>query len=180
MALKERSIFATARELKSGSLAHANRRNVFILSTPQPLYVQFELHDGRGNLYVYKDYTVVLSDDTVINGITDARGKTKRINIKGHEKGVLTYADIRCALALSESEPEDVIAQKSALNALGCGAGALDGTAGEAFKKAVTQFQRDNKLKETGSLGGSDKDTLKKLHLFEIDKPETKETDEPA
>ncbi len=176
MALKERTVFATVQELKNGTLAHANKCNVFVVSkTPPPLYVQFELHDGIGNLYVNRDYIVVLSDDVIVKGVTDSRGKTKRIDIRGHEKGLLLYADIRCALTLSESEPEEIIAEKSALNALGCGAGALDGASGEAFKRAVSQFQIDHDLEESGLLSGSDKEILKKRHLFDVDKFEIAE-----
>ncbi len=38
MALKERTVFATVQELKQGTLAHANKCNIFVVSKAPRLY----------------------------------------------------------------------------------------------------------------------------------------------
>lgn len=130
---------------------------------PAMLKMQLKLlGEPRAN----EKYTIIL-DDKIINGTTDGDGNLEH-PIPPNSKGgkiILQGGKEEYPVNVGHLNPIDTVSgQKQRLNNLGYYCGDDSNELTDTFSQAVTQFQGENKLKETGKVDDATKGKIESLH----------------
>ena len=141
-----------------------DQRHKFVRKgVPAKLKMQlFLLGEPRAN----EPYTLVL-DGKIITGTTDGDGNIEQVIPPNSKGGVLKLNGGKEAypVRVGHLNPTDSISGiKQRLNNLGYYCGNEDDTEDDQFGEALTQFQGDHKLKQTGELDDATRSKIESLH----------------
>ena len=130
---------------------------------PAKLKMQlFLLGEPRRN----EPYTLIL-DDEIIHGTTDADGNLEHFIKPNCKGGVLRLngGKEEYPVRVGHLNPLEIVSgQKQRLNNLGFNCGDESDEKSEQFSQAITQFQGENGLKQTGEIDDATKAKLESLH----------------
>jgi Putative peptidoglycan binding domain len=151
-----------------------DRLHEFCVARPL-VKLRIKLLDHERKPYKYKKYKIAIdSSPQTWSGHTTAKGLLEALIPANVTAGKLqlwltddpdTQASIEMPLQIGNLDPaEEVTGVQARLNHLGFHCGAVDGILGPKTRSALTRFQKQHELSETGNIDGPTRDKLFQLH----------------